>query len=434
MSRKLIRGGRVIDPANGIDAIADVWIQDGRIDAITSVREESDADIDWRDTEIINASGKIVCPGFIDTHVSLREPGYEEDESTATGTAAALAGGFTTIAAQSDTRPVVDNRSAAEFIRLQAERARNCRVYPLGAVTKESKGEELAEIGQLVQGGAIGFSDAKSPVANSEVMRRALEYTRMFNRPILHFAMVPELSEGGVIHEGFQATRLGLRGIPAAAQDIMTGRDIALAELTGGRVHLMCVTTADSVERIRRAQAAGIAVTADVTPHHLLLTDEVMESFDTMYKCNPPLRSAEHVQALIAGLKDGTLSAITADHQPLAFEKKQVELDIAPFGICGIETLLPVCIKALIEPGHLTWLELISRLTVGPAAVLGLNHGTLSTGQPADVTIIDPDEQWTVKASEFRSRSRNTPFDGKVFTGRVVMTLVDGEVRYQKGV
>lgn len=430
MKTLLISGGRVIDPANQTDAIGDILIQNGRIVSVTTLDARSTGVEQPAGAEVIDASGLIVTPGFIDTHVSLREPGFEEDECTASGTAAALAGGFTTIAAQSDTNPVVDNRSAAEFIRLQAERARNCRVYPLGAVSKESKGVELAEIGQLVEGGAVGFSDAKRPVANAEVMRRALEYTSMFNRPILHFAMVPELADGGVMHEGFQSTRLGLQGIPAAAQDIMTGRDIALAELTGGRIHLMCVSTKDSVERIRRAQAAGIHVTADVTPHHLLLTDELLDSFDTMYKCNPPLRTAEHVQALIAGVKDGTLSAITADHQPLALEKKQVELDVAPFGFCGIETLLAVCIRALIEPGHLTWPELIARLTTGPAAILGLNHGTLSVGQPADLTLINPTQQWTVQAAEFRSRSRNTPFDGMTFTGRVVKTIVDGEVRF----
>jgi len=435
MSSLLISGGRVIDPANNLDAIADVLIIDGKIAAVTPVGERSGVSSPVQppsgETQIIDATGLIVSPGFIDTHVSLREPGFEEDECTATGTAAALAGGFTTIAAQSDTHPVVDDRAAAEFIRLQAERARNCRVYPLGAVTKESKGEELAEIGQLVQGGAVGFSDAKRPVANAEVMRRALEYTRMFNRPILHFAMVPELSDGGVMHEGFEATRLGLRGIPAAAQDIMTHRDIALAELTCGRIHLMCVTTIDSVMQIRQAKAQGIQVTADVTPHHLLLTDKVMSSFETMYKCNPPLRSQPHVDALIAGLQDGTLSAITSDHQPLALEKKQVDLDTAPFGICGIETLLSVCIRALIEPGHLTWPQLIARLTTGPAAVLGLKHGTLSVGEPADVTLIDPAKTWTVRAAEFRSRSRNTPFDRVEFTGKVVKTIVDGEVRFQ---
>jgi len=436
MSSLLISGGRVIDPANNLDAIADVLIIDGKIAAITPIGGRSGVSPTVQPsgtaTRIIDATNLIVSPGFIDTHVSLREPGFEEDECTASGTAAALAGGFTTIAAQSDTHPVVDNRAAAEFIRLQAERARNCRVYPLGAVTKESKGEELAEIGQLVQGGAVGFSDAKRPVANSEVMRRALEYTRMFNRPILHFAMVPELSEGGVMHEGFEATRLGLRGIPAAAQDIMTHRDIALTELTCGRIHLMCVTTIDSVIQIRQAKAQGIQVTADVTPHHLLLTDKVMSSFETMYKCNPPLRSQKHVDALIAGLQDGTLSAITSDHQPLAREKKQADLDTAPFGIDGIETLLPVCIRALIEPGHLTWPQLIARLTTGPAAILGLKHGTLSVGEPADVTLIDPAKQWTVRAAEFRSRSRNTPFDGVEFTGKVVSTIVDGEIRFSE--
>ena len=431
MKSLLISGGRVIDPATNLDVVADVLILDGKIAAVTRRDTGAATKNVPHGTHVIEAAGRIVCPGFIDTHVSLREPGFEEDECTATGTAAALAGGFTTIAAQSDTHPVVDDRAAAEFIRLQADRARNCRVYPLGAVTKESKGEELAEIGQLVQGGAVGFSDAKRPVANSEVMRRALEYTRMFNRPILHFAMVPELSDGGVMHEGFEATRLGFRGIPAAAQDIMTGRDIALAELTGGQIHLMCVTTIDSVERIRRAKSRGISVTADVTPHHLLLTDQMMSSFETRYKCNPPLRSQEHVEALIVGLQDGTLSAISSDHQPLALEKKQVDMDTAPFGICGIETLLPVCIRALIEPGHLTWLQLIARLTTGPAAILGLNHGTLTVGQPADVTLLDPAKIWTVRANEFLSRSRNTPFDGVEFTGKVVTTIVDGEVRFQ---
>ncbi|MCA9059840.1 MAG: amidohydrolase family protein, partial [Planctomycetaceae bacterium] len=305
-----------------------------------------------------------------------------------------------------------------------------CRVFPLGAVTKHMDGQELAEIGQLVEGGAVAFTDGKRPIANAEVMRRALEYTRMFDRPILHFAMVPELAEGGVMHEGFQSTRLGLRGIPAAAQDIMTGRDIALAEMTGGRLHIMCVTTADSVQRIRAARSQGLKITCDVTPHHLALTDSIMQTFDTLCKCNPPLRTQTHIDALIAGLQDGTIQAITADHQPLAIEKKAVELDVAPFGICGLETLLAVCVRTLIEPGHLTWSQLIERLTAGPAAVLGIDGGTLQAGSRADVTIIDPNQVWTVNAAEFRSRSRNTPFDGQTFTGRVVRTIVDGVTRF----
>ncbi|MBL8817673.1 MAG: dihydroorotase [Planctomyces sp.] len=427
MNRLVLSGGQVIDPANSIDAPGDLVIADGRVVSIERPGSvPADAGGRW-----IDVSGCIVCPGFIDPHVSLREPGFEEDECTASGTAAALAGGFTSVAAQSDTDPVVDNRSSAEFVRLQAERAGNCRVYPLGAVTKRSSGEELAEIGQLVAGGAVGFSDAKRPVANAEVMRRALEYTQMFNRPILHFAIVPELAEGGVMHEGFESTRLGLRGIPAAAQDIMVGRDIALVQLTGGRLHLMNISTEDSVERIRIAQRRGLKITADVTPHHLYLTDREMDRFDTMYKCFPPLRTPEHIRALIEGLKDGTISCISADHQPLAIEKKAVELDIAPPGICGLETLLPVCAKALIEPGHLSWSQLISKLTCGPADVLGLPHGRLTSGVLADVTVIDPSEVWTISAGDFRSRSRNTPFDGLQVQGRVIMTIVGGDVRYR---
>jgi len=426
MTSTLIRGGRVIDPANELDDIADVVIRDGNIESVGG-SAPADETVD----HVIDATGLLVTPGFIDTHVSLREPGFVEDETTATGTAAALAGGFTTIAAMPNTVPVVDNRSGAEFVRLQAERAGNCRVYPLGAITKNHDGLELAEIGQLVEGGAVGFSEGKQPLANSEVMRRALEYVQMFDRPILHFAMVPELSEGGVMHEGFESTRLGLRGIPAAAQDIMTGRDIALAELTGARLHLMCVSTADSVERIRVARARGIRITTDVAPHHLLLTDEVMRSFDTMCKCLPPLRSQEHVDALIAGLQDGTISAITADHQPLAVEKKSVELDIAPFGISGLETALPICIQALIRPGHLSWPQLIACLTTGPASVLSLSGGTLSPGVPADITIIDPDQQWTIDTQSFHSKSSNSPFHGMSVQGRVVKTLVNGDCRFQ---
>lgn len=421
----LIRNGNVIDPANKLDGPADLLIVDGRIGAILQPGADCVAD------HVIDASGLLVCPGFVDSHVSAREPGFEEDETIASAGAAALAGGFTSIAVLPDTNPVVDNRGGAEFVKRQGERARNCRVFPLGAVTKGNQGEELAEIGQLVEAEALAFTDAKSPIANAEVMRRALEYTGMFGKPILHHSMVPELSDGGVMHEGFESTRLGLRGIPAAANDIMTGRDIALADLTQGRIHIMCVSTMDAVERIRIAQSRGIAVTADVTPHHLLFTDEVMGSFDTLYKCNPPLRSQPHIDAMIEGLKDGTISCISADHQPLSIEKKAVELDTAPFGICGLETALAICAETLIGPGHLTWSQLISCLTIGPATVLGLPYGTLSVGAAADITMIDPDESWTVDASQFRSRSSNTPFDSRTVIGKVVATFVNGDLRYQ---
>jgi dihydroorotase len=423
--RLLIKNGTIVDPANRVCGLADLLIIDELVSEVLSPGTETHAD------RVIDATGLLVCPGFIDAHVALREPGFEEDETIATATAAALAGGFTGIAAMPDTNPVADNRGAAEFVNRQAERAGNCRVFPLGAVTKGCKGEELAEIGQLVQAGAVAFTDAKSPVGNAEVMRRALEYTGMFNRPILHHSMVPEMSEGGVMHEGFESTRLGLRGIPAAANDIMTSRDIALAELTEGRIHIMCVTTEDAVSRIRMAQARQVNVTADVTPHHLLLTDKVMGSFDTLYKCNPPLRSQQHIDALIGGLKDGTITVISSDHQPFAIEKKSVELDAAPPGICGLETALAICAEALIGPGHLSWLQLISCLTIGPATVLGVPYGTLSPGATADVVLIDPDESWTIDASEFHSRSANSPFDGRSAIGRVVATLLNGTIRFQ---
>jgi len=422
--RTLIQNGTIVDPANGIEARRELLIAGGKVVEVLPQGQRPDAD------RVIDATGLLVCPGFIDVHVGVREPGFDEDETIASATAAALAGGFTSIAALPDTNPVVDNRGSAEFVKRQAERANNCRVFPLGAVTKGTRGEELAEIGQLVEADAVAFTDAKSPIANAEVMRRALEYTGMFDRPILHHSMVPELSDTGVMHEGFQSTRLGLRGIPAAANDIMTGRDIALAELTGGRVHIMCVNTQETVERIRLAQGRTVAVSADVTPHHLLLTDEVMDSFDTLFKCNPPLRSQEHIDALIEGLKDGTIAVISSDHQPLAIEKKDVDLDSAPFGICGLETTLALCVKALIQPAHLSWSQLVACLTTGPAALLGIPHGTLSPGVAADVTLVDPLEEWTIDAASFRSRSRNTPFDGWKVTGRVVTTIVNGEVRH----
>jgi dihydroorotase len=422
MTTLSIQNGRIIDPSQEIDRTGNLLLQDGRVVGID--HENSIAD------QVIDATGKIVCPGLIDLHVSHREPGNEEDETTATATAAALAGGFTSIACMPDTSPVVDNRAAAEFISLQAERAGHCNVYPLGAVTKNHAGEELAEIGQLVEGGAVAFTGGKQPVANAEIMRRALQYTSMFNCPIFNLPQVPELVERGVMHEGYYSTLLGLRGIPAAAEEIMVGRDIALAELTGGRLHLMCISAAHSVEQIRRAKQRGIHVTAEVTPHHLTLTDECLQSFDANYKVNPPLRTPEHIEALIEGLKDGSIDVICSDHQPWAEEKKIRELDLVPFGIVGLETLLPICIKSLIEPGHLDWPQLITKLTQGPAKVLGIAKGTLQPGTDADVTIIDPETPWTIDPQQFRSLSRNTPFAGWQVHGRAHTVIVGGDVRY----
>lgn len=423
MSTLLIRGGRIVDPANQRDTFGDLLIVDGRISAPGITIEDAD--------ETIDATGLIVAPGLIDVRVSLREPGFEEDETIESGTRAALAGGFTTIGSLPDTEPVVDTRAAAEFVSRQAERADHCRVVPLGAVTKRHAGEELAEMGQLVDGGAAAFTDGKVPIANSEVMRRALQYAGMFDRAILHHPQVPELVAGGVMHDGFYSTKLGLRGMPAAAEEIMVRRDIALAEHTGSRIHLMGLSSRNSVDEVRQARQRGIRVTADVTPHHLALTDACLETYDANYKVDPPLRTREHIDALIEGLQDGSIEIISSDHQPLAEEKKSVELDQVPFGIIGLETLLPVCVQTLIAPGLLTWLQLIAKLTTGPAGLLNLKAGTLSTGTVADVTLIDPSAEWTIDASAFASRSRNTPFDRQTVKGRAVCTIVGGEVRYR---
>ncbi|MGH7202258.1 MAG: dihydroorotase [Planctomycetaceae bacterium] len=420
----LITGARIIDPSQAIDRVGHLLVRDGRVAGL--VDEAATAD------EVIDAAGCIVCPGFVDLHVAFREPGHEDDEDTATGSAAALAGGFTTVACTPDTEPVVDNRGGAEFIIRQAERAGHCKVLPLGAVTRNLDGKELAEIGQLVEGGAVGFTDAKRPLDNAEVMRRALEYTRMFGRPILSFPQVPELAERGVMHEGRYSMLLGLRGIPAAAETIAVGRDIALCDLTGGRLHLMCLSTRGGVEQVRQAKREGVAVTADVTPHHLALTDETLRSFDSNYKVEPPLRSREHVDALIAGLKDGTIDAISSDHQPYAEEKKDGEIDLVPAGTIGLETLLPICIATLIEPGHIDWPRLIELLSTGPARILSLEAGTLRPGAAADVTIIDPTVEWTIDPADFRSKSRNTPFAGRTVRGRARTVFVGGQARFQR--
>ncbi len=422
MTTTLIRGGRIIDPSQNIDRVGNLLIRDDRIVSIDNNAVVAD--------RLIDATGMIVCPGLIDVHVALREPGNEEDETTASGTAAAVAGGFTSIACLPDTSPAIDSRSDAEFVTLMAKRAGNCNVYPLGAVTKGNRGEELAEIGQLVEGGAVAVTDGKHPIANAEIMWRALEYTRMFDCAVFNSPQVPELAANGVMHEGLYSTILGLTGIPSAAESIMVSRDIALAARTQGRLHLMCVSTTVSVDLIRRAREKGVQVSCDVTPHHLALTDAELQSFDSNFKVAPPLRGLNHVKSLIEGLKDGTIEIISSDHQPHATEKKDRELDLVPFGIVGLETLLPICIKTLIAPGHLTWPQLLAKLTINPAKVLGIQKGTLQAGADADITLIDPNVLWTIDPQKFRSKSRNTPFGGLSVQGRAQMVLVGGQVRH----
>jgi len=420
-----IINGRLIDPSQSIDRVADLWLAHGRVLAIG-------ADCDAEADTTIDASGLIVCPGLIDCHVHLREPGNEEDETIATGAMAALAGGVTSLACMPNTLPAIDTQGAAEFIVLQAKRARKANVYPVGAVSKGREGKDLAELGQLVQGGAVAFTDDGAPVASASLMRQALLYAKMFDRVVMQHCQVPELTVGGVMNEGFESARLGLKGMPAAAEDIMVARDIRLAEITGGRLHIQHISTARSVELVREGKRRGIRVTAEACPHHFTLTDECLGTFDSHYKMNPPLRTHDDVEAVIGGLIDGTIEVLATDHAPHAPEKKARELDVAPFGIVGLETLIPIAARALVEPGHLTWTDVIRMLTVAPAALLGLtDKGTLKPGADADVTLIDPATPWIIDASKFHSKSRNTPFDGWQVRARARVVIVDGEVRYR---
>jgi len=424
MTKLLIKNGRLIDPSQGLDRTGNLLIEDGRIAAYDVSANVQDV--------VIDAAGKIVAPGLIDMHVHLREPGREEDETIATGTAAALAGGFTSIACIPNTEPPIDTQATVEFIRHQAALADNCNVYVVACVSKNREGKELAELGQLVEAGAVAFSDDGAPVYDAELMRRAFEYCLMFDKPILNHAEVRELTQGGVMHEGLASLVLGLPGMPSAAEDVMTSRDVTLAEATGGRIHMMHVSTAGSIEIIRRAKRRSVRVTTEVCPHHFTLTDECLRSFDSNYKMSPPLRAKLDVEACIAGLVDGTIDVICTDHAPHALEKKMRELDQAPFGILGLETALGLVVKRLIEPGHLTWPQAIEKLTINPAKVLGIPKGTLAVGADADVTIIDPDREWTVDPDEFHSKSRNTPFSGYRLRGRAEMVIVAGKVKLRR--
>ena len=426
MATLLIRGGRVIDPAQDIDRIADLRIVDGRIAGIGP--GETGA---GRADETIDAAGMIVTPGLIDMHVHLREPGREEDETIASGTRAALAGGFTSVACIPNTEPPIDTQAAVEFIHQKAARADTCNVFVVACVSRNREGKELAEIGQLVEAGAVAFSDDGAPVSDAELMRRALEYCSMFGKTILAHEEVLELSRGGVMNEGLVSLLLGLGGMPAAAEEVMIGRDTALAESTGVRLHVMHVSTAGGVALVRAAKARGVRVTAEACPHHFTLTDESLRTFDANCKMSPPLRTAADVEAIIAGIADGTIDCIATDHAPHAREKKMLELDRAPFGILGLETAIGLSVMRLIVPGHLGWPRLVEAMSTLPARILGLDRGTLRTGSPADVTIIDPDRTWKVDVKSFRSKSINSPFDGWTLRGRAVATIVGGRVKYR---
>ncbi len=422
MLQLLIENGRVIDPSQGVDGVMSVLLEDGRIAGLGV-----DA---HRDCPRLNAAGRIVAPGLIDLCAELREPGFEEDETISTGTAAALAGGFTTVACMPGTDPPIDSQGTVEFVQHQAERAGNCHVLVVACVSKNRAGQELAEIGQLVQAGAVAFSDGDAPIANAELMRRAFQYCLMFDKTIFSHAEVKELTSGGVMHDGLESMVLGLSGMPASAEEVMISRDVSLAEATGGRVHLLQVSTAGSVEILRRAQARGVRVTAAISPHLFTLNDESLRTFDSNCKTNPPLRSRQDVDACIGGLVDGTIEAICSQHRPYAEEKKMQELDLAPFGIVGLETVLGLVVTQLIEPGHLDWTAALAKLTCNPARILGLaNKGTLRTGADADVVIIDPDREWVVDVTRFRSKSRNSPFHNYRLRGVAETVIVGGKIK-----
>ncbi|MGI6415000.1 MAG: dihydroorotase [Thermoguttaceae bacterium] len=424
MSRLLIQNGRVIDPSQKMDRVTNLLIEDGRIAAFDVESAGGAAALD--------ASGKIVAPGLIDIHVHLRDPGKEEDETIETGTAAALAGGFTSIACCPNTDPPIDSQGTVEYIKQKAARADNCNVYAIACVSKNREGKELAEIGQLVEAGAVGISDDGAPVYSPELLRRAFEYCLMFGIPVMNHPEILELTQNGVMHEGVTQLVLGLGGIPAAAEDVMVSRDVALAEATRGRLHVMHVSSGGSIHIIRRAKKRGVRVTTEVTPHHFTLTDECLRTFDSNYKMNPPLRGPGHVQACIEGLQDGTIDCIVTDHAPHAKEKKMQELDQAPFGVVGLETALGLVVTRLIEPGHLTWSQALEKMTINPARVIGVPKGTLAVGADADVVIIDPKARWKVDPGKFLSKSTNTPFAGWELTGRAETVIVGGRVKFQR--
>jgi dihydroorotase len=422
----LIRGGRVVDPTRNVDGIADVYLEGGTVAAVgRDIGSPEEA-------LVLEAAGKIVAPGLIDLHVHLREPGQEELETVASGAMAAAAGGFSAVCAMPNTDPVTDNQAAIGFIVSQAQRASKARVYPIGAISLGQRGQQLAEFGELVGAGAVAVSDDGKPVVSSHLMRTALEYARTFGIPVADHCEDPTLSAGGAMHEGIVSTRLGLKGIPAAAEEIMVARDILLAEHTGGHIHLCHMSTRGSVELIRRAKDKNIRVTAEACPHHFTLTHESCEGYDTNAKMNPPLREPEDREAIRQALRDGTIDTICTDHAPHHYDTKERAFDDAPNGIIGLETALGLAITELVETGLVTIPQLIERMSTRPAKIFNLQGGTLAPGSPADVLIADPKARWAVDPTTFFSKSRNTPFGGRQLTGRPEVTIVRGQVVFER--
>ena len=426
--KRLLKGGRLVDPANGRDGVFDLLVDGDRI-----ARVGRDLHVDGAVAVVEIPSGLVVCPGLIDMHVHLREPGQEHKETVATGTAAAVAGGFTAVACMPNTSPVNDNAGVTEYILKKAAEANLARVYPIGAVSRGQAGEQLAEIGELRQAGCVAITDDGRPVATAMLMRRALEYAGMFSMPVIEHCEEQTLKGDGVAHEGFHASALGLRGIPGQAESIMALRDIALAELTGGAVHVAHMSARQTLDAVRWGKSRGARVTCEVTPHHFVLTDEMLRApiaYDTNVKMNPPLRDAADRDAMLAGIADGSVDAIATDHAPHHYDEKRVEFDHAPFGITGLETAVSLCFDRLVHASVIPVSRLVELLSVNPARILQVTGGSLAEGAPADISILAPDLAVTVSAATMRSKSRNTPFDGWTLRGGVAATIVGGRAVY----
>jgi len=421
--RVLIKSGTIVDPSERLELKGDLLIEDGIVREIAP-------EISVPEAQILDARGCIVAPGFIDLHVHLREPGREDVETIETGTQAAAAGGFTAVCAMPNTQPVNDNRAVTRFLLERAREVGAVRVYPIGAITQGLKGEALAEIGEMREAGIVAISDDGQPVMNAQIMRRAMEYARQLDIPVVDHCEDKHLSAGGVMNEGLWSLRLGLKGIPAAAEEVHVARDIILAELTGAHVHLAHVSTAFSIELVRQAKRRGVRVSCEVTPHHFTLTEEAVRDYDTNAKMNPPLRTERDVRAIHEALADGTIDAIATDHAPHHPDEKALEFERAPFGIVGLETAVSLAMDRLVHQGIIGWMRLVELFSTNPARIANLPGGTLRPGTVADITILDPTRPFIVRAEQFRSKGRNTPFEGWHLTGAVRATVVAGRVVY----
>jgi len=425
MARLTIQGGRVIDPAQGLDEVTDVVIERGRVEKMGRVTKPTG--------RVYRADGLIVCPGLIDPHVHLREPGQEEKETIASGAAAALNGGFTSVVCMPNTSPALDDDARIDFVYWQAEQAEKCRVYPAGAITKARAGEELAEIGLMARAGAVAFTDDGDAVASAAVMAKALAYVKMTGRPIFQHCEEPTLIAGGAMNAGVTATRLGLGGRPAVAEELIIQRDVMLNRSIGCRYHVQHLSAGGAVEIVRRARRAGQPVTAEVTPHHLLLTEDACAGYDPNCRMNPPLRTRRDIETLLEGVKDGTITILGTDHAPHTREEKELEFAAAPAGIIGLDCALPLYARALIETGTIDWPQMIRMMTIAPAELCGLEgKGTLKPGSDADVTLIDPDASWRIDAGAFESLSRNCPFHGETVTARPLAAVVAGKLKLNR--